>query len=348
MTMTTSMVTGINRAANVLGRSLVKHSSSKTVSRISQASAATITFQPRSLALLGQHIKNSAEFAFFSRLYDLNNLRFNLMAASSLILVTCRSVVANSTARKAKGTPQEVYRYQEAVKTTFREFLTFAMTYVILMYAQRCVVDALRSLLWVRKGVTRMPTSFNRLFQSMCSVPQEVRSSLKSEFGPTIFTTFKETLKHIKDYRKGTQILPKSKMALKQSWIQAEVAANSIEIDLVNRKQQYDFIYKTLVKPIAWVAGKDLKKMSPEETLKLLFEWAPPLIGAIPAIILSGFYSEWATQQYAEPFARFVAGLRAKNKNSSNNSGQHFSGLAPQQLAGVPSSQPPIYPTWKP
>ena len=314
MTLTTNFISG---AINTVSKPLSRAAAKRALQKIALNTApATIVYEPRSLKLLARHIKNSIQHAFFTRLYDLPNLRFNLMAASSLILVTCRSVVANSTARKAKGTSQEVYRYQEAVKTTFREFLTFAMTYVVLMYAQRFVVDAFRNILWVRKGVTRMPTIFNPLLQKWCHVPEQIRNNLKNEIGPTMSSSFNEIIGHIHNYRKGRQVAPLSKMTLRQNWIQSEALNSNIEIDSANRKQQYDFVYRTFIKPIALIANQDLKVMTQEQTLKMFFEWAPPLLGAIPAIILSGFYSEMATQKYAEPFARFIANLRSKKKTT--------------------------------
>jgi hypothetical protein len=265
--------------------------------------AAAATLPQRSLPVLLGHCRNTVVDSFTSGASNLKVLRRNAMMLSGAIQIASRILVANATAAKTRGTPEGYYRFQEAANTTFREIFAWCATYVLLLYAQRLIVDFFRSLLWVRGGVPFRPTMFQGAFQRLFGVPDAIRRDLAKKFaheGPGFFSKMGG---HVRDFAQAAQ-KPLPKFPKLPPLV--ERGTEFLDVDLLRRRQQYRSI-EPLVNGICRLAGQNPSNMIPSKKVQVFFDWAPPVLGSIPAILISGYGSESLTQRYARRFAAKVS-----------------------------------------
>lgn len=266
-------------------------------------------FYGRSGKLLANNVGMVIKNTFNRNVNDLQSLRFNALMMSGAILVASRIVVANTTAARTRGTPEGPYRYQEAVKTTFREILAWFLTYVILLYSQRVVADVFRNMLWAKGGVPWRPSFLNPFFQNLFSVPKHIREVVAKQ-NPKSTNPFSSIFGHIKDFALGRQT--KEGQVAIQTLLE-EMKREKIEVDFVNRKSQLEatkwFLDNFVIR---FFARKNPDAVPMAEKINYLFNWAPPILGSVPSILLSGYFSESITQKYAEKAAAFISKKRVQ------------------------------------
>ena len=200
---------------------------------------ATPIIQGRSVKLLATNIGNVFTNSIKRNINDLQGLRFNALMISGAILVSSRIVVSNATAAKTRGTPEGPYRYQEAVKTTFREILAWVLTYVVLLYSQRVVADIFRNMLWAKGGIPWRPSHLNGMFQKWFKVPDDIKKVVAEQNETKLKGPIRSAYNHLKEFVMGTQ-KNETKVALQS--LMDEMKREKIEIDFVNRKSQFEFV----------------------------------------------------------------------------------------------------------
>ena len=298
--------------------------------------------QGRSVKLLATNIGTVFTNTIKRNVNDLQSLRFNALMISGAILVGSRIIVANTTAAKTRGTPEGPYRYQEAVKTTFREILAWVLTYVVLLYSQRVVADLFRNMLWAKGGIPWKPSHLNGVFQKWFQVPDAIKKIVAEQNETKLKGPIRNVYNHLKDFVSGTQ---KNETKIAFQSLMDEMKREKIEIDFVNRKSQFEFVKPFIDKICKYAVRKNPERMPISEKISTLFTWAPPIIGSIPSILLSGYFSESITQKYAEKAAAFISKKRIERSKEKEQTMLdkrgvvNFSHTTEQQVARLIPSQ---------
>jgi hypothetical protein len=259
-------------------------------------------------------VKNSGRVLgdfFYGKIYDISKVRDNAFILSSLIQVLSRIFVANRSAMQTKGTQEGPYRYKEAVKTTFREAMGFVLSYVVLRAFQRGTMDFFKNYLWVKEGVSSAPTLFNGIFRKAFNVPSRIGKQ-----APRYFPTFMETLgrlgQQVRNFFTGK--LEKIDLKSLENVIPDVIEKKGVIIHprrMAQYKRLEPFVDK-INRLEAFLTGKPVNTTIPQR-LETFFNWVPPLVGSIPALLLSGFALERFSQTKAEPMAKKIAAFFGKN-----------------------------------
>jgi hypothetical protein len=257
----------------------------------------------RSLALLGKNTKLILKDYAYGKIHNIDNVKTNAFILSSLIQVISRILVANNTAKKTENTPEGPFRYMEAVKTTFREALGFTLSYGVLRAFQRATIDFFRNYLWIRDGLSSDPTGINKIFKRMFNVPDNIAIRYNRKLFPNLGQTLSRLFTEVFNFSRKAQ----NKIELTAiDRLFPDVIKNRGVIMDTRRMAQFKRI-EPLVNWVVRLAGKNPKALLRPHKLQLFFEWLPPLVGSLPALLLSGFLLERFSQNHAESLARKIA-----------------------------------------
>ncbi len=189
-------------------------------------------------------------------------LKYNALIFSTLILVFGRISVAHGSAIKQKGTSEGVYRYQEAIKTTIREMLGWTLSYAVFRALQNTAKRAMRVFYEAKPpvGMTRI------------------------------------SAKQIQAARVGDKFKPMS--APKQyEFIATNTAKVNKTFDVLKNtfkmEKLFEGINKRLNREVITFPKSPAQKAA---FMKGAYKAVPLLVGAFPAVYLSGYWLENFTQ----------------------------------------------------
>lgn len=274
---------------------------------------------PRSLGNLGRNIGLVLQDFMYGKVHDVQVVKSNAFILSSLIQVISRIFVANNTARKTAGKPEGPFRSMEAVKTTFREITGFTLSYGVMRFIQRATTDFFRNYFWVKSGVTSKPTFLNPLFRRLF-VPRDIHlpnPSPPPRLFPSLWATCKRIGKEFADYGRKTQ--GKYQLTAIDKLFPEVIPDRGVIMD-PRRLLKYQKLEKWIDR-VSRIGGKASGQLLRPQKLKLWFELVPPLIGSIPALLLSGWLLERFSQNHAESLAQKILGAFRKLKGNPPNMG---------------------------
>lgn len=279
---------------------------------------------------LCSQLKTIGKEAVYRQVHNITDFRTNAFIISALIQVLSRIGVANISAKESVGTPEAPFRYQEAVKTTFREGLGFFLSYGLVRGIQR----GSRKFLLNHLGITPPPAvnPFPKVSTSARQLGSQLYHAIFNKSGiPLIERSNLDDLMIHYD-----KLDFKFDVAKEARQLKVEKAIDWV-YKLIGR---VDFTNPEKLKALGEYYHVDVKKMSSDAVKLFLkqhkfrqfFTWLPLIVGSIPALILSGYCLEKFSQKYAEPLAQKIA--RSLHKNDAT----------PAPVPTVPSQKPAFKP----
>jgi hypothetical protein len=254
---------------------------------------------------------------------------------ASLALVMARTAIVWETAAQARGTDQEDYRLREAFKTSMREWGGWTCSFWVLGKVADGVSGFLRKGLGFESGV-RDPIS---------------GQLQKYDSGYGVLKSLQRAGKQLQAFASGKALpeLPE---------VKAFPGAMDVHIDLKAAPWRQQGALGGLIKP-AQVDDflKGVARLGEKEVLETgdallakgvqkTMTWGPALIGAIPAIALSGFALEWFSLKHSENVINQV--MRLFGGDTPQAETPDFTpatspGEPPRRLNALSAALPPTY-----
>jgi hypothetical protein len=215
------------------------------------------------------HVKNIAKRYGRDLVEDPAMLKSNAVILSSLVLVLSRIGVANASAQMEKNTPNGKFRYVEALKTTIREILGFTLTYLVLR------VFDLSMKFGIRKGL-EIPQADQGIKLALIRLGKQIKQFVKGE---------------------ALDVIADEKIVNEGR----ELAFHAF------KRENNSFYNKT-----SWLinlfklAEKGGGREAEVAAVKKFYKYFPLILGSIPALILSGYWSERFTLDHSQDLIRTI------------------------------------------
>jgi hypothetical protein len=241
-------------------------------------------------------------------------LKTNVLVLSSLILVMSRIIISQASSKAAQGTPNEHFRYREAIRTFIREAAGWTLSFLLL----RTIENVIRAGIRKAFGIN-LTAPASHLLKGAAKV---IESHELKNVG--ILETFKKVGSQAKNLMLGRALPAIEKEA-------GTYYANSHFH--FNEKNEFYQIFKGFIGLFS-----PSRHVSPTEQMKNFYEWFPILMGSIPAIGMSGYALERFNLDYSQPIIDALAARKKKQASLSMSSTLNLPSV-PQPLHG--SFQPP-------
>lgn len=296
-------------------------------------------------AVLRQNCGTIVKEYLYGKFYNMDNIKYNAMMWSSALQVLGRVWKANDSARKTRDTSEGFYRYVEALKTTIREVGGLFLSYIVL---KRFINLTGNLLLW-RFGLRYKPVNvqpFQGPIRKLTQPLSSFKTALSKYTGlhmlrpiqsqghhsaPSLLETLDRMLVSAKNYFKGTATpIPTEEALSKFLTMPEKPVLQFTERFNEKRLAAWSGFINTCLKafkkkplrlvddsvPLIQAAnGRILNRDQASVALANFLEWYPVIIGAIPAVFLSGFALERYSQTHAEPLAQRVANYVERHSN---------------------------------
>ena len=269
--------------------------------------AAESGFMPRLGTMLGNCGRALSNFGWGS-IHNIDSFKNNAVILSSFLQVSSRILVANQTAVKAKGQPDESFVLSESVKTMVREALAFFLSFIVLRAVQRTSIDVFKNMLWVKKGVSTSTPLINRALQGLFRVKPQIIQELNANNVCKTFPSLRRTLANI-DQQIKRLVTGEPLGRIEPVNLSAVFPDKLVKPEVVFDEAKRPLFEK--MRPIVervhrWAGGAAAD--TDYQKLHSFFNWVPALIGSVPALLLSGWWLERFTQKHARSVSAKIAG----------------------------------------
>lgn len=248
-------------------------------------------------------------------IHNIDSFKNNAVILSSFLQVSSRIMVANQTAVKAKGQPDESFVLSESVKTMVRESLAFFLSFIVLRAVQRTSIDIFKNMLWVKKGVSTSTPLINRALQALFRVKPATIAELESNSICKTFPSLRRTVATIDQQLKGLvtgQPLGRVEPANLSAVFPDKLVKPEVVFDEAKRPL-FEKMRPIVERVHRWAGGAATD--TDYQKLHSFFGWVPALIGSVPALLLSG----WWLERFTQKNARSVSAKIASYINGSSN-----------------------------
>ena len=240
-------------------------------------------------------------------IHNIDSFKNNAVILSSFLQVSSRIMVANQTAVKAKGQPDESFVLSESVKTMVREALAFFLSFIVLRAVQRTSIDVFKNMLWVKKGVSTSTPLINRALQSLFRVKPSTIAELEANNVCKTFPSLRRTVANI-DQQLKRLVTGQPLGRIEPVNLSAVFPDKLVKPEVVFDEAKRPLFEK--MRPIVervhrWAGGAAAD--TDYQKLHSFFGWVPALIGSVPALLLSGWWLERFTQKNARSVSAKIA-----------------------------------------
>lgn len=265
--------------------------------------------QPSRIQQMMRNCGTAVQNLVYSMSQNHSALKTNILVVSSLILVISRIVISQASARGAKGTPNEHFRYRESIRTLIREAAGWTLSFLLLRSIENGIKFGLRQLFEINLNPAR---------ETLLKGAEKLINThdLKTV---GVIQTVKNVAAQIKAYATG-QVLPAIQKETRPYY------AN--QFFRFNPQNEYYNIFKGFIGLFS-----SSRNLSAQEQMKNFYEWFPILVGSVPAIGMSGYALERFNLDYSQPI---IDALAARKKKTAN--------LPMTQTMGLPSIPPTLQP----
>jgi hypothetical protein len=244
-------------------------------------------------------------------------LKTNVLVLSSLILVISRIIISQASAKAAKGTPNEPFRYRESIRTFIREAAGWTLSFLLL----RTIENVIRAGIRKAFGIN-LTAPASHLLKGAAKV---IESHELKNVGVL------ETVKKVGSQAKNL-VLGRALPAIEKE--SGTYYANSHFH--FNEKNDFYQIFKGFIGMFS-----PNRHLSATEQMKNFYEWFPILMGSIPAIGMSGYALERFNLDYSQPIIDALAARKKKQASLPMSATLNLPSV-PQPLHGT--FQPPLQP----
>ncbi|MEB3206291.1 MAG: hypothetical protein VKK59_02945, partial [Vampirovibrionales bacterium] len=207
--------------------------------------------------------------------HEPSDMRIHILTLGNFVLCSLRAGVSLISAKLSKDTPQEEYRFRQAVQTVMREFGGFVLTFI---FPLKLIKSLVESRLQKGLGVQFSSQQCYSLGHAIKDTAQQLHCAIQRKALPAIKSY---------GFRSGTE---------------SEVVA----VDATKRLTR---MLTPLVQKIK--APSDIAKWN------ILYKYLPPLVAAIPTLLLSGIMLERFSLSRSADVVDAIADMAREHKSNS-------------------------------
>lgn len=277
---------------------------------------------------------------------DMGKVSAQAFVLSSFIQVLSRVYVANRSAKEAKGTPDAYFRYQEAVKTTFREIPAWVLSYFVLRRFSGFAKSAFKVGLGV-KGLSGTPSFFEPLMAAFFKTGRFQWVSpvaLGRGFINTHATSVRNLFQNTKAFF-GFNAPKTVEQVFNSMYQSAHYTIDPVRGQHINSmkwinkglgfieplEKAFLLVPNLFRRLVGLKANVSFKPLSDSDKIAKFFDWIPALIGSIPAVFLSGYCLERFTRDYSGQIAVKLAKRLDQENPNVKTLQQYVSTLDPNE-----------------